>query len=331
MVRVAVIGLGWWGKTIIQTLKGSSKVTVAAAADLNPAAAEFAAAQGLRFVPGLDAALALPDVDAVILCTPHTQHHRQILATVAARKHVFCEKPLCLTRADATEAVQACRGAGLVLGVGHEKRFEPPILAIREMVRAGELGTILQIEANFSQNKFLSLASDNWRLSAAEAPAGPMTATGIHLVDLSCSFLGDPDTAIASVSTLGSNLVNGDTLGALVRFKSGANALITAILATPFDGRFAVYGSNGWADMRDNAHPEASEGWTLTTCTKDGRRTVRTFPPAPAVRHNIEAFADAVAGRSAYPMTDAEMINTVATLEAIVRSSKDRQAVQVLS
>ena len=131
-----------------------------------------------------------------------------------------------------------------------------------------------------------------------------MTATGIHLLDLAVSLLGPAESALARVRQLGSKLANGDTLGALIGFKSGANALISAILATPFDGRFAVYGSEGWAEVRDRAHPEASEGWTLTTVLRGHERSVREFPPAQAVRANLEAFADAVVGRTAYPMSD---------------------------
>src|SRR5215212_10222787 len=103
------------------------------------------------------------------------------------------------------------------------------------MAKAGELGNLLQIEANFSQDKFLSLPSDNWRLSQKEAPAGPMTATGIHLLDLSVGVFGAAAHVFASVKTLGSHLTNGDTLAILVNFKSGGHALLSAILATPFD------------------------------------------------------------------------------------------------
>ena len=84
------------------------------------------------------------------------------------------------------------------LAVGHEKRFEPPIQELMRMAKSGELGTPLQIEANFMQDKFLSLPPDNWRLSAKEAPAGPMTATGIHLLDLSVGVLGPAERVFAS-------------------------------------------------------------------------------------------------------------------------------------
>jgi predicted dehydrogenase len=229
---------------------------------------------------------------------------------------VFCEKPLCLTLADAERAATACRDAGVVLGVGHERRFEPPVLELRRLLAEGALGVPLQIEANFSQDKFLGLAADNWRVSAQEAPAGPLTATGIHLLDLCVSLLGPAESALARVRRLGSDLANGDTLGALIGFRSGANALISAILATPFDGRFAVYGSEGWAEVRDKAHPEAPEGWTLTVA-----RQVTEYAPASGVRANLEAFADAADGRAAYPMPDTEKIGTVAALEAVVRSA----------
>lgn len=125
----------------------------------------------------------------------------------------------------------------VVLAVGHEKRFEPPVQEVIRLVRSGELGTPLQIEANFSQDKFLSLPAGNWRLSSKEAPAGPMTATGIHLLDLSVGIMGPAARVFASVRQLGSQLVNGDTLGILVNFKSGGNALLSAVPKRPRDGR----------------------------------------------------------------------------------------------
>jgi len=321
MMRAGIVGLGWWGRTIVQTLSGNPHLRIVAATDTSPDTAAFAAANGLPFAPDLAAILADPAVDAVILCTPHTQHAAQILAVAAAGKHCFCEKPLCLTRADAAAAIEACRAAGVTLGVGHERRFEPPILALRALADAGTLGTLMQIEANFSQDKFLALDPANWRLSGAEAPAGPMTATGIHLLDLSVSFLGPAERVLAQVRTLGSGLVNGDTLGILVGFRNGANALISAILATPFDGRFAIYGSKGWAEVRDLAHPEAPMGWTLTTHIRGEGRRVEDFAPASSVRANLEAFAAAAAGGAPYPMTHDQMLGTIAALEGVFRSA----------
>jgi predicted dehydrogenase len=330
MISAAIVGLGWWGKTIARTLAGSAKLRLVRAVDVDPRAGEFAREQGLGFSTEFSHALGDPAVEAVILCTPHSRHREQILAAAGARKHVFCEKPLTLTRRDAVECVRACAAAGVVLGIGHERRFEPPILELRRLAAAGELGTLLQIEANFSQDKFLSLAPDNWRLSSADAPGGPLTATGIHLLDLACAILGPAERAAANLRQLGSPLVNGDTLGALIGFKSGANALISAMLATPFVGRFALYGNRGWVEVVDKAHPESPEGWTLTKCLRGGRPERRDYPPASAVRANLEAFADAIAGVAPYPVPGAEMIATVAALEAVVRSAKNGGRVEAV-
>jgi predicted dehydrogenase len=189
------------------------------------------------------------------------------------------------------------------------------------LAQSGALGTLLQIEANFVQDKFLSLPADNWRLSGREAPAGPMTATGIHLLDLSVGLMGPADRVFASVRQLGSQLTNGDTLGILVNFKSGGNALLGAVLATPFDGRFAVYGNQGWAEVRDKAHPESPKGWTLTQVSRGEIREVKEFAPAKAVLANLEAFADAARGRAPYPVPQDQMVANVCALEAIFRSA----------
>ena len=321
---VAVVGLGWWGRIIVALLKGSAKLDVVVGVDPQPAAAEFASQQEINLSSKFEDALRDPAVQGVVLCTPHSLHTEQIVKAANAKKHVFCEKPLSLSRADVLRAVEACNRNGVKLAVGHEKRFEPPIQELVRLARSGELGTLLQIEANFVQDKFLSLPADNWRLSGKEAPAGPMTATGIHLLDLSVGLMGPAERVFASVRQLGSQLTNGDTLGILVSFKNGANALLGAVLATPFDGRFAVYGSKGWAEVRDKAHPEAPQGWTLTVSCRGSEKKSVDFKPAKAVLANLEAFADAAMGGAPYPVPQDQMIANVCALEAIFRSAASR-------
>ena len=105
MLNAAVVGLGWWGKTIVTTLRDSAKLRVVKAIDPDPAAASWARERGFDHAPALDAALGDDKVQAVILCTPHSLHTAQIARAAQAKKHVFCEKPLALKRADAVKAV----------------------------------------------------------------------------------------------------------------------------------------------------------------------------------------------------------------------------------
>lgn len=329
MLNAALVGLGWWGRNILKSLDGNPKLRVTAAVDLDPAAGEVARAAGVLFSTDFEAILADPKIDAVILATPHSQHTSQVVRAAGAKKHVFCEKPLALTRRDAAIAIAACRKNQVVLGVGHERRFEPALVELQRLAKSGALGTLLQIDASFSHDKLIGIAADNWRVSSAEAPAGPMTAMGIHLLDLSVNLLGPVDYVLANARQLGSSLANGDTLGVLAVFKSGANALLNAILATPFDGRFSIFGTSGWAEVRDLAHPEAPEGWALTVAMAGKAPQHRTFGPANATRANLEAFADAALGRAAYPIAQSDMIGTIAALEAIVVSAATRNMVQV--
>jgi predicted dehydrogenase len=323
MAGVAVAGLGVIGLLHARHLADRiCGAPLACVVDQDAALAEASGGElGVPSFTSFETALEDPGVAAVVIATPSPLHAEMVEHASRAGKHVFCEKPLSLSRADVLKAVRACNENRIALAVGHEKRFEPPIEELMRMVKAGELGTPLQIEANFVQDKFLSLPPDNWRLSANEAPAGPMTATGIHLLDLSVGVMGAADRVFASVKTLGSQLANGDTLGILVNFKSGGNALLSAILATPFDGRFAVYGSKGWAEVRDKAHPESPQGWMLTTHIRGKEKQSREFPPAKAVLANLEAFADAAMGRAPYPVPQEQMIANVSALEAIFRSA----------
>ena len=175
-VGIALVGMGWWGKKMLSVLEAVPQdIAVLRAVEPNlDSVRELCAEKRIPLSADYANALNDPAVEAVVLATPHALHEAQIEAAVAAGKHIFCEKPLALTKAGAEKAARLCRDAGLVLGMGHERRFEPPIADMLARADAGELGRIHQIEANFSHDKFLALDRDNWRLKADHAPAGGM-------------------------------------------------------------------------------------------------------------------------------------------------------------
>ncbi len=323
-VRIGLVGYGWWGKTIAKQIHSSNRMSLVAvvevSAELRQQMATDPVLEGVHVLASFDEFLQTAEMEAVILCTPHQQHADQIVAAAEAGKHVFCEKPLCLTVKDAQRAIDSCTQHQRVLGIGHERRFEPSVIELRREIEAGTFGTILQIEANFSQDKFFALPKDNWRLSNKHAPVGPLTATGIHLVDLAIAILGPSEAVWARLATRGSDFENGDTLGLMLAFPGGANALISAILATPFEGRFTVYGSKGWFEIRDRTHPENPTGWDIKRVMQ-GQEPVTSFAaPHPTVRANLEAFSAAIRQEKPYPVTHREMLANVAALEAIMTS-----------
>jgi predicted dehydrogenase len=194
-------------------------------------------------------------------------------------------------------------------------------MELQERCRSGQFGIPLVFEGNFSQDKFLSLPPDNWRLSPELAPVGPLSATGIHLVDLAVSILGEPTEVWARLSTRATTFGNGDTLSVTLGFDGGATASITAILTTPFIGRICVLGSEGWMEIRDRSHPENPTGWDVTTVRRGGEREERVLAPNEAVRDNLERFAEAIEGGGTYPVSTAEIRSTVRAFEAITRSA----------
>jgi predicted dehydrogenase len=322
-VRIALIGMGWWGQKMLSVLGTVAEIRVVRAVEPNLAAARARlAGRDIPLTADYAEALADPAVEAVVLATPHALHEAQIAQAVAAGKHVFCEKPLALTRAGAARAVTLCADAGLVLGMGHERRFEPPIADLLARADAGALGRIHQIEANFSHDKFLTLDRDNWRLSADQAPAGGMTATGIHLLDLSVRLLGPAASVLCHCERLSSDLPQGDTVAAFVKFQGGGTAYVSASLANPFMSRFAVYGAKGWIDIRDKAHVEAPAGWVVTSALAGGPITTAEVAPAEPVKDNLVAFARAIRKSAPYPITAAHLVNSIALLEAIFASAR---------
>ena len=195
---------------------------------------DFADETGIPLLDSYEKALEDPDVDAVILVTPHSQHEDQVMAALAAGKQIFCEKPLSLTKDSVQRMVTAVNDAGIVMGVGHERRYESTMEAIAEMVASGELGTQMHVEANFSHSLFASINAKGWRGSPEEAPAAGMTGMGVHLTDLFISMLGPVEAVVAQTAQRILPLPTGDVVTVQLRFASGATGFVGAISATPF-------------------------------------------------------------------------------------------------
>lgn len=162
MLNVAMVGLGRWGQRLVDAVStpGSAKLRFTHAVTRTPDKVRaYCSARGLSLTDDLARVLADPDVDAVALATPHSQHADQVAAAAKAGKHVFVEKPFTLDAASARAAARACRDAGVVLAPGHNRRFLPALAEMKRIVAAGGLGDILHLEGNFSGNAGLGYQS----------------------------------------------------------------------------------------------------------------------------------------------------------------------------
>ncbi|MBD3678487.1 MAG: Gfo/Idh/MocA family oxidoreductase [Rhodobacteraceae bacterium] len=323
MLNVVLVGFGWWGQHIAKRLRDHPEFKVACVVE--PAEANHGAVQALGLEPVTDyaAAIARPGVEAVILTSPNDQHDIQIRQAVEAGKHVFCEKPLSLTAAGARESMRLCQEAGLVLGIGHERRFEPGIQALKQMLDENALGTIMHAELAFSHDKLIGLPKDSWRTSKAHAPAAGMTQMGIHLTDMLVWFFGPVETVSAITTSRSLGWETGDVVTVQLKFEAGMTATLQAILHTPHFIRTHVFGTDMWVEIRNATHPDTPGGKTdmeLYRSLDDNEK--RVFDWTDSVTANLEAFAAAIRGMAPYPYSPFEMVHNIEVLEAIIRSAE---------
>ena len=314
MIDAAIVGLGRWGRTLVDAVQGKSdKLRFTRAVSRNPdRLRDFAGQHQLQLVGDLSQVLADPAIDAVVLATPHSLHCEQVIAAAQAGKAVFCEKPLTLTETDAARAIEACRKAGVVLGVGTDKRFFPAVRELLRLVKDGELGRILHLEAHFS-NEVAGTASE-WRYSLEESPAGGMTGTGIHMLDALVALAGPVRRVQALLLTHKPPPDPHDSLSALLEFTSGISGTLAMVRSTPAYFRLHAFGRNASAEVLGRTE--------LVLRRSDAETQNLTFPPLNSVRVNLEAFADAVAGVSPYPIPTSEMLATIAAFDAIAKAAK---------
>ena len=323
MLKVVVIGTGWWGMELGKAAKGRpDKVELGGCCSLSePECARFIAAYGGKRWSTYEEVLADKSVGAVMLATPHSLHWTQILAAAEAGKHVFCEKPFTLSVDTASKAIRACEKAKVVLAVGHNRRFLPGPRKMKAMIDGGELGTIIHVDAHYSGNIEGRYPKDHWRVQQSEIPAGSTTPMGLHVVDTLTWLLGPVArlTAITKHQALSYPL--DDTCAALFELNSGVTGQYSAHLAVSMSSMLKVYGTKANIESR-NAFSELTIEPTDATKPREFLR----YTHDESLQLEVAALADAAAGGAPYPVKPVEALRNIAVLEAIMISAASGNA-----
>jgi predicted dehydrogenase len=332
MMNAAIVGLGWWGKTLVESLADGGDAIRFVAGTTRTMSADveaFAKQHALRLAANYEALLADPKIDAVVLATPPLGHRAQVIAAAAARKHVFCEKPFTLGKQDAEAAVEAVRKAGVTLALGYNRRFHPEMTKLRERVRAGGLGTIMHVEATMTVPNALFLKPSAWRANRAEAPCGGLTPLGVHAIDGMIDLCGEIDQLYCQSFRRAAELEMDDTTSVLFHMKNGASGYLGTLMATGPGFSFQVFGSKGWVRLEGMTHvagasSEERRTRLFGTCRFQpvkGDAEVWQADKLDVTRACFEAFAAAASGGPAFPISLGEMIHGAAVTEAVVRSA----------
>jgi predicted dehydrogenase len=322
MINAAIVGLGRWGKSIVEAVQGKSdRLRFVCGISKEPdLVGDFAATHGFDLRTEFSDALADPRVQAVFLATPHSLHVEQITAVAAAGKPVWCEKPLALTRTEAERAVSACAKAGVPFGLGNNKRCFASMRELKRTVASGTIGEVLHIEGHFS-NEHSTRVKGGWRDDPRESPGGGMTGAGLHLIDAFVNLAGTIASVDAKVFAQKPPPDPRDVAAALVQFDSGATGLLATVRAAPMFWRVQVFSSNGWAEARDET--------TLTVARIGEQPVTHTHPQVDSLAVLLEAFAESIETGKPFPVSTSDMLDVVGAFEAIIRSMAEGTPVKV--
>lgn len=325
MIKAGIVGLGRWGRIMVEAAANSPEISFTKGTTRTLANAEaFADENGFGLVQSYEELLGDSEIDAVVFATPHSHHERQVVAAAAAGKAVFVEKPFALDRASAERAIAAVDQAGVVLGLGHNRRFHPSMQMMRDKIGSGDIGTMLHIECAMTGPAGQKLTVDHWRASNREAPGGAMTAIGVHLVDGIIDLAGPVEEVYCRSVRRFVELETEDTTSVSLQMKNGATASLLCSIVAPLSYRFAVIGTKGIASVSTNSLERFD--WQPLGETDPESTMTSGFD---TVRAELECFARAIKSGGSYRIPHDEMVHGAAVLEATIQSARTREPVKV--
>lgn len=236
--RVAVIGGGHWGRNLVRNFHELG--ALAALADADPATARALAERHDVPARPVDAILADPDIEGVVIATPAETHAALATAALERRKHVFVEKPMALSTGDATKLVETAAQAGRVLMVGHLLQYHPVFLTLRELVGSGRLGRLQYLYSNrLNLGKIRREENVFWSF----AP---------HDLSMILALVGDLPEAVQAIGVCYLHKVVADATTTHLAFANGVNAHVFVSWLHPVkEQKLVVVGDAGMAIFDD--------------------------------------------------------------------------------
>lgn len=313
-LRVASIGLGGWGGNLATKAREAGIEVVACFARSPDARRKFAETHDTRPVATLDELLSDPEIEAVLIATPHSTHADLVIEASDAGKHVFVDKPFTLTVAEGKRAVKAADKAGIVLQVGHNRRRQPANRRLKQLVENGDLGMVHYAEANLSYPKGLTPRT-GWRGNPVESPAGGMTGLGVHMADNLNYLLGRPARVAAfSKKIIGIGTLD-DVTTATLEFHGGPLAFLGTSMVIPDIARTAVWGTEKAAWNENDG-----ERFFVQEVGSENR-IEQAIEKLDTVRDELGEFTSNVRSGSKPETGGPEALEATAVLEGIVESA----------
>ena len=322
-IQAGILGLGRWGQVLINSIHGKSDaITISSGCTgRKEKASDYCQERGINLHDEFTDLLADHSIRAIIIATPHVQHADQIVACAEAGKHVFVEKPFTMTKKSAERARDACAAAQVICALGHNRRFLPNMIRLRDFTAFGGIGDLIHVEANISSagHKY---PAGHWRTDSDQCPVGSMTGLGVHMTDALISVMGPVKKVRAESEIRNVGGIISPVTFMTLHFTSGATGVLSTLFQTAPVWFIRVCGNKGWATVNGyNCFSKRNTG--------NNKEVLETFTETDTELAELEAFANAVNGAKPYPISPDEAVHGTAILEAVVRSVETGQAVEL--
>ncbi len=323
-VNVACIGMGWWSDVLADAIVRSDKIKIVSCFTRTEEKRQaFAAKYGCKAAPSYEAILKDSGVDAIINTTPNNVHLDTTRAAAEAGKHTFLDKPIATTIADAKAITAACRKAGVVLGLGYQRRKESQFRWVRKQIDDGVFGKMVNAEANISRDRLGAFAAGSWRYTSEGMPGGVMLQIGIHYADVLEYLMGPVKSVMGSVAQLVLPGENPDIASLILEHENGARSTLNACYASASEYYLMnIYGKEA------TAYYDMHMGMRFL---KRGTNHTDTVPyeKNDTIVEELEEFAAAVRGEGQPEMDGEKSTASLAVLLAGVKSAREGRRVEV--
>jgi predicted dehydrogenase len=330
MIRFGIVGFGLHAvKRLMPGFALAKKCRVTALSRRRLAAAKHSAAEYKIPLPfdSVEELCRSSEVDAVLVATPNSLHLANVLTAVQAGKHVLCEKPMAINAVECQQMVEAARKGNVLLGIAHVFRFDESVRKIREIVTAGEMGLPVFARSEFS---FLATPSHprKWLYDAAVAGAGPILDIGVHCIDTLRFILRDEVLRVSASATRDDQSGSVESAALLnLEFTGGILATVLVSYRAEYRTPLEIIGQAGVLRADDALNVEHSI--EIEVRRNDGTKRRESANNKMVYAMQVDAFADAIEGRSPFPVPGEEGWQNQEILDAALRSIKTGKAEQV--
>lgn len=334
-VGVALVGYGYAGKTFHAPLiaaAGGLRLHTVVSSQGASVSADWPEA---KVAADLDAALADPEVDLVVIAAPNALHAPLARQALEAGRAVVVDKPFTLTAAEARDLAALAQARDLLLSVFHNRRWDADFLTLQALIAEGRLGRIVRFESHF--DRYRPQVRDRWR--EADTPgAGVWYDLGPHLIDQALVLFGRPLGITADLAVVRAGGRATDYAHAVLRYDGFRAILHADMLSAAPDLRFSVQGARAaWVksgldiqeDQLKATGRAGGDGWGLDPrpgLLVDGETDARTAVEGPNgdYRRYYDQIALAVRAQGANPVPPDQAVAVMEVLEAGMISARRR-------